>query len=116
VNVCRSCGRDFASVVLFDRHRVGKHGYTYHEGLAMEQAQEDGRRCLDADEIRALGWERNRAGRGADPIRSADVGNRLRGGSSAATPPRETASQGKIVQRDLQRSPGPPASRRKAAA
>ena len=53
---CASCGRDFSGDSMFDRHRVGKHAYTYSEGLALEPPREDGRRCLDAEEMRELGW------------------------------------------------------------
>ena len=51
-NYCTSCGQDFSSVQLFDRHRVGTHEYTYQEGLRMEPLREDGRRCLTVDELR----------------------------------------------------------------
>ena len=36
LNLCRSCGCDFARVSAFDRHRVGVHEYTYSEGLKLE--------------------------------------------------------------------------------
>ena len=57
MNLCRSCGQDFASVSAFDLHRVGKHAITYAEGLRMQPAREDGRRCLDEDELGAAGME-----------------------------------------------------------
>jgi hypothetical protein len=53
MNLCRSCGEDFASVSAFDAHRVGKHTYTYR----------DGRRFLHADELEANGYQKNEAGR-----------------------------------------------------
>lgn len=56
MNLCRGCGEDFASLTTFDRHRVGVHTYSYTEGLRMEPLREDGRRCLDMDEMRARGW------------------------------------------------------------
>jgi len=46
VNVCGACSLDFSSVQAFDAHRVGRHAYTFKEGLAMEPPREDGRRCL----------------------------------------------------------------------
>jgi hypothetical protein len=52
---CRDCGRDFAGDTLFDRHRVGAHGYTLAEGLRHDPPVEGGRRCLDDDELRDLG-------------------------------------------------------------
>jgi hypothetical protein len=55
VNLCRSCGCDFASVRAFDAHRAGVHGFTLVEGLAMQPPREDGRRCLDSDEMRGRG-------------------------------------------------------------
>jgi hypothetical protein len=72
LNLCCSCKTDFASVAAFDRHRVGKHAYTYREGLEMEPAREDGRRCMDAVEMAAAGMEVDRRGRWAlvaDPAR-----------------------------------------------
>jgi hypothetical protein len=63
VNLCRSCGEDFAGVSSFDAHRVGKHSYTYSEGVNMEPIREDGRRCLHRDELEANGYEKNEAGR-----------------------------------------------------
>jgi hypothetical protein len=63
LNLCRSCGCDFASVSAFDRHRVGVHEYTYSEGLKLEPPREDGRRCMDADELAGAGMERDPRGR-----------------------------------------------------
>jgi hypothetical protein len=70
VNLCRSCGEDFGGVELFDRHRVGNHAYTFGEGLRRDPPGEDGRRCLDAAEMRELGWRLNTRGRWIDPARS----------------------------------------------
>jgi hypothetical protein len=53
---CRSCGRDFSGDSLFDAHRAGVHDYTLLEGLRREPPLEDGRRCLDTDEMRERGW------------------------------------------------------------
>jgi hypothetical protein len=53
---CTSCGRDFVGDSLFDLHRVGVHDYTISEGLKLDPPREDGRRCLDADEMRKRGW------------------------------------------------------------
>lgn len=63
MNLCRSCGQDFGSVSAFDRHRVGKHAYTFSEGLRMDPPHEEGRRCLDASEMRAAGMELDPRGR-----------------------------------------------------
>jgi hypothetical protein len=52
---CPSWGLDSSSTAAFDRHRVGLHAYLFAEGLAFDPPREDGRRCLDVDEIRALG-------------------------------------------------------------
>jgi hypothetical protein len=52
---CRDCGRDFSGDSLFDRHRVGVHAYTLAEGLQHDPPVEDGRRCLDDDELREFG-------------------------------------------------------------
>ena len=69
VNLCRSCGEDFNSLTLFDRHRVGKHAYTFHEGLRMNPPVENGRRCLDIEEMRGKGWEKNKLSRWIDPAK-----------------------------------------------
>ena len=64
MNLCRSCGEDFGSVTAFDAHRVGKHTYTFAEGLKMEPPREDGRRCLAVDEMLHSGrFTRNEYGR-----------------------------------------------------
>ena len=68
LNECASCGADFSSLRNFDKHRVGVHEYTYSEGLKMEPMREDGRRCLDVDELDALGLIRDKHGRWADPL------------------------------------------------
>lgn len=78
-NFCRGCGEDFTSIKQFDRHRVGVHAYTSSEGLAMDPPVEDGRRCLDADQMRELGWTTNEDGYWFDP---AEV-ERTREGLSA---------------------------------
>jgi hypothetical protein len=70
VNLCGSCGGDFSSVEVFDRHRVGVHAYTFSGGMAMKSPREDGRRCLDVDEMEGRGWARNERGRWNDPARS----------------------------------------------
>ena len=61
MNVCGACGQDFGSA--FDRHRIGKHAYTYEEGLRMSPPREDGRRCLTVAEMTAQGFVRNAFGR-----------------------------------------------------
>jgi len=63
MNLCCTCKADFASVSAFDKHRVGKHAYLYTEGLEMDPPRDDGRRCMDADEMRAAGIERDDRGR-----------------------------------------------------
>ena len=67
MNLCHSCEHDFSSVSLFDQHRVGRHAYTYSEGVAMDPIREDGRRCLSAIEMRNKGWEEDLRGRWSDP-------------------------------------------------
>ena len=48
---CSGCGQDFTSTLLFDAHRTGVYVYTLEEGLKLDPPREDGRRCLDADEM-----------------------------------------------------------------
>lgn len=78
VNVCAECGEDFGSVRLFDAHRVGKHAYTFSEGLGMDPPREDGRRCLSIEEMRGQGWDVDERGRWRDPERASDARERLR--------------------------------------
>jgi hypothetical protein len=61
VNLCTACRRDFSSVSAFDRHRAGRHAYDFLEGL--ELGLEDGRRCLDEDEMLERGLSLDRRGR-----------------------------------------------------
>jgi hypothetical protein len=68
LNLCCACWQDFGSVELFDRHRVGKHAYSFVEGL--EMGLEDGRRCLDPTEMEGVGWRLNSRGRWSDPARN----------------------------------------------
>jgi hypothetical protein len=67
LNKCGACRCDFTSLRLFDLHRVGVHAYTYSEGLLHEPLREDGRRCLDAEEMEAKGWQQDANGRWLDP-------------------------------------------------
>jgi len=57
MNLCRACGSDFASVTAFDKHRVGVHAYLWSPEL------EDGRRCLEVDELPDVGMELDPRGR-----------------------------------------------------
>ena len=70
MNLCRACGKDFSGVSTFDLHRVGKHDYTYSEGLHMDPMREDGRRCLSTDELYMRGLRLDSRGRWCDPSRS----------------------------------------------
>ena len=63
MNVCGACGLDFSSVRSFDAHRVGKHAYTWREGLNMDPPREDGRRCLHRSELEAAGMAQDARGR-----------------------------------------------------
>ena len=86
MNLCRSCGEDFGSVELFDRHRVGRHAFTFSEGLKLDPPREDGRRCLDADEMRERGWCVDARGRWVDSaraLRAAQIRNPERRQASA---------------------------------
>lgn len=65
MNFCRRCGQDFSSVANFDSHRVGKHEYLWSVD------QEDGRRCLDVEELEMRGLRRDKYGRWADPSKAA---------------------------------------------
>lgn len=73
MNLCRTCGLDFAGIKDFDSHRVGVHAYTYWEGLKMDPPREDGRRCLSSSEMSAQGWALNRHGRWRRRQRKAPV-------------------------------------------
>ena len=56
MNLCRLCGEDFGSVSAFDRHRTGKHELNWPE-------HEDGRRCMDEEEMAAASMELDPRGR-----------------------------------------------------
>jgi excisionase family DNA binding protein len=95
MNLCRACGLDFAKLAYFDAHRVGVHAYTFREGFDMEPPREDGRRCLDAEELRAMGWTTDARGRWYDPavrertLRWAEERKRV----AAVTSPRRSSSR-----------------------
>ena len=76
-NGCRACGHDFAGVGYFVAHRVGKHDYTFREGLRMDPPLEDGRRCLSAEEMLAKGWQRNTRGRWFSPTAAEGMRRRF---------------------------------------
>jgi len=71
LNFCRPCGQDFNGLTLFDAHRVGKHEYTYIEGLQMKPRRIDGRRCLSVDEMLEKGWVQNQRWRWVDTTRKS---------------------------------------------
>jgi hypothetical protein len=81
VNLCR-CGLDFSSSAAFDAHRVGRHAYTFAEGLRMDPPREDGRRCLDRGEMEATGWNVDRRGRWVHPKEARRL-RRREGGADA---------------------------------
>lgn len=62
MNLCRSCGEDFATLTAFDEHRTGVHTYTFDEGSKMDPPVDDGRRCLETEELRDWGWSQNAKG------------------------------------------------------
>jgi hypothetical protein len=67
LHFCRGCGSDFSSLKNFDRHRTGNHALNW-------PAHENGRRCLDTEELRELGFALDARGRWHDPERAARVG------------------------------------------
>lgn len=75
-NFCRSCGRDFSSVKNFDKHRIGKHEYDFDW---RDETKQDGRRCLNEDELREIGLVPNTKGRWHDPEDVESAARRLRG-------------------------------------
>jgi hypothetical protein len=79
-NECGACGLDFTSLTAFDVHRVGKHGYSYSEGVKMDPMREDGRRCRTPDELKALGMTQNAAGRWSLPGPDQNARDRSWGG------------------------------------
>ena len=60
MNLCRSCNEDFGSLLAFDTHRIGKHAYTYEEGLKMNPTRTNGRRCLSVEEMLESGFVKNK--------------------------------------------------------
>jgi hypothetical protein len=67
MNLCRTCGQDFGSLGAFDSHRVG----SYAVDFSLEHPE--GRRCLDVDELEALGWRRDRWGRWRTPVDDSEL-------------------------------------------
>ena len=77
-NGCGACRADLTSLRLFEAHRIGDHALDFSE-------HENGRRCLDAEEMLARGWERDAKGRWHDPARVDDARRRLRHVAEAQT-------------------------------
>jgi hypothetical protein len=84
VNECSACRQDFGSLSPFDAHRVGRFPQRgpadYRDRLSCGLADpledwtpELGRRCLEEDELRALGWKQDRHGRWRQPLRDASL-------------------------------------------
>lgn len=73
LNQCGACGLDFTSLSGFDSHRVGKHGYSYSQGVKMEPLREDGRRCLTPAELTDRGMTQNARGRWTLPAPHPDA-------------------------------------------
>lgn len=86
MNLCRSCGSNFSSVAVWDRHRVGQYSPGDYKGERRDWSPELGRRCLEDWELHGLGLELNERGAWHDPIRTAQAATAFR-----ATP--ETASK-----------------------
>ena len=63
------CGHDFTCTTLFDRHRIGSYGSGEYLGNPADWTPGLGRRCMDAEEMEAKGWELNDRGRWTDPVR-----------------------------------------------
>jgi hypothetical protein len=96
-NFCSACGQDFTSVSLFDRHRVGVHAYTYSEGLALDPPVEDGRRCLDAEEMQAKGWELDARSRWVDPAKVEQARKAFSALNSSPERPREDSRKAEVA-------------------
>jgi hypothetical protein len=68
-NGCATCGEDFGSVDLFDRHRCGEYGPGDYKGDLENWTPEQGRRCLTIAEMQAKGWCLGKRGRWMDPAK-----------------------------------------------
>jgi hypothetical protein len=93
VNECGACGEDFASVAAFDAHRVGRHAFTFAEGLRMEPPREDGRRCLHPVEMTERGIALNSKGRWQLIAKVLHAHRRFGNTSQEQTGPTLTASE-----------------------
>ena len=78
-NQCALCFLDFASSRAFDKHKVGVHAYTFAEGMRLSPPRENGRRCLDVDEMRGKGFVQNAYGRWTLAKTLAGAPRRLQG-------------------------------------
>jgi hypothetical protein len=70
-NGCSACGADFSKLSYFDQHRVGVHAFTFSEGLKLDPPRDDGRRCLDAEEMLAAGLSLDANGRWTNEAKTA---------------------------------------------
>lgn len=90
-NLCATCGEDFGSVELFDRHRVGDFGPGDYHGALEDWASELGRRCLTVAEMESKGWCLGKRGRWMDPARARVV-------TEPVTPTSLTPSEGPTLE------------------
>jgi hypothetical protein len=98
LNLCSGCGEDFTSVFLFDLHRVGVHAYTFSQGMGQDTPVENGRRCLDPEEMEAKGWRTNEKGRWYSPERSEKVSRYFSGLALASAEPSGLATTASELQ------------------
>jgi hypothetical protein len=87
MNLCTACNEDFSSVEIFDRHRVGVREYDW------SPEREDGRRCLDVQEMQANGWKLDQRNRWHDPARSGRAREAFSGLGIRSETSRETEGE-----------------------
>jgi hypothetical protein len=69
LNGCRRCGEDFTSLRTFDAHQLIEHVDAGPDGTDLVEIH----RCLDSDEMTALGWEEKIPGRWVDATRAREA-------------------------------------------
>jgi hypothetical protein len=96
VNECSACELDFASVAAFDAHRIGRYPQRgpaeYQDrrvrGLVpLDEGWQPkyGRRCLDTEELLALGFAKDKRGRWVHPREARRERRRVRVSEGAPT-------------------------------
>jgi hypothetical protein len=114
LNLCRTCGKDFASIRYFDAHRIGAFAPGDYIGRLEEWEPKKGRRCLTTAELLERGYVLDPRGRWTDPKR-AERGRARSLVAAAGVLPEATGPPGEGSASARRRESGSTTSEKRAA-